>query len=81
MFSPPLCLEAIGFFYHKAPFVGRVKNAFESNRIPIRSILTASTLRGNEFLHPDVSCLNQGRSSSLVIPGLTQFSYKKELST
>jgi hypothetical protein len=31
MFSPPQCLEAMGFFYHKAPFVGRVKNTFEGN--------------------------------------------------
>lgn len=31
MFSPPLCLEAFGFSFHKAPFVGRVKNAFEGN--------------------------------------------------
>ena len=49
MFFPPLCLEAFGFSFHKAPFVGRVKNAFEGNQIP-RSILTVSALGVNEFL-------------------------------
>ncbi len=63
MFFPPTMFEAIGFFYHKAPFVGRVKNTFEGNRISIRSILTVSTLRVNEYFNPDVTWLNQGRSS------------------
>lgn|GEM_PF-7127940 len=49
MFSPPLCIEAFGFSFHKAPFVGRVKNAFEGNYMP-RSILTVSALGVNEFL-------------------------------
>ncbi len=81
MFSPPTMFEAIGFFYHKAPFVGRVKNTFEGNRISITSILTVSTLRVNDFFNPDVSWLNHGPLSSLIISGLTRFSYKKELST
>jgi hypothetical protein len=80
MFFPPLCIEAFGFCCHKAPFVGRVKNAFEGNQILI-SILTVSTLGVNEFLNPDVSWLNMGRSFALIISGLTQSAYKKELST
>ncbi len=60
MFFPPLCLEAVGSFYHKAPFVGRVKNAFEGNRIPIRSIFAVSTRGVNEFLNPDISWLDHG---------------------
>jgi len=60
MFFPPLCLEAVGFFYHKAPFVSRVKNAFEGDRIPISSIFTLSTRRVNEFLNPDVRLLDHG---------------------
>ena len=81
MFFPPLCLEAFGFCYHKAPFVGRVKNAFEGNRIPITSILTVPTLGVNEFLNPDVSWLDHGPLLFLIISGLTKFSYTKELST
>ena len=81
MFFPPLCLEAFGFCCHEAPFVGRVKNAFEGNQMPIESILTVSTLRVNEFLNPDVSWLNHGPLLLPVASGLTQFAYKKELST
>jgi hypothetical protein len=80
MFFPPQCLEAMGFFCHKAPFVGRVKNAFEDNRIPIRSILTVSTPRVNEFLNP----MSVAQPWAAPLPDYlrpAQFSYKKELST
>jgi hypothetical protein len=58
MFFLPLRFEAVGFSYHKAPLVGRVKNAFEGNRISIKSVLIMSTLGVNEFVNPDVSRLD-----------------------
>ena len=81
MFFPPLCFEAVGFFCHKAPFVGQVKNTFERHRITTRSILTEATPGVNEFLNPDVNWLNHGPLLLPVIRGLTQFSCKKELWT
>jgi hypothetical protein len=70
MFFPTLCFEAAGFFCHKAPFVGQVKNTFEPHRITTKSIFAEATPGVNGFLNR--GCLrphNQSPNGRSQIPG------------
>jgi hypothetical protein len=48
---PTLVFEAAGFFCHKAPIVGRVKNNFDVHRLTTNSIFAEATPEVNEILN------------------------------